>query len=422
MKLAPAFPFLFLPRLDRLTTAFCLLVVLLAVSGRAEVVPLLEPGFFFDYNIPGQSPPVPITEQCETIHIKWGRQGAIGPNPVAPYSMVVYTSTFTTPFTINAGNGLEFDWQVPFAPGTQYQICMWDKNGVPGGCQAMYTMVKNSTVAQPICKNVTLPVQLQVAATDHTGPLSQFGFTDQCTDIKLTPKSGRPPYTLTVAPPLHPPFNITSNSMKTIDWTLSLPWSYPFFLSLQSGDGQLWHFGPLHAGGFGPTDCLAPGTISKSKAATIALGAGLGSAFGAGVFAALTIFLYRRFRPEPHPPIDAFNSNWEAGSRPTSESAFRSRLDSQSAASWATTGDSGPSRVSRGRTYVLHHDAGQAPITVITDAEEVVELPPRYRMDSPAGPNDPSGGYQTRLPMREKAQPPLPPVDEQPVAGPSRLS
>jgi len=172
--------------------------------GLAEVVPLLQPGFFFDYNIATQPVPIPITEQCETIHIKWGRQGATGPNSVAPYSMVVYASTFITPFTIAMGSGLSFDWQVPFAPGTQYQICMWDANGVPGGCQAMYTVVQNSTVTQPTCQNVTFPALLDVEATVPGGPMSQYGFINQCTDLFVRPKSGKPPYTLTVAPALHP--------------------------------------------------------------------------------------------------------------------------------------------------------------------------------------------------------------------------
>ncbi|KAJ7054814.1 hypothetical protein C8F01DRAFT_1161466 [Mycena amicta] len=399
MRLAHSSSFSFSARLDRFTmhTAVLAVVGLFAVAGSAEVVPLLEPGFFFDYNIPGQAPPIPITEQCQTINIKWGRRA---PNAMAPYSMVVYTSTFTTPFTIDVGIGLEFDWQVPFAPGTQYQICMWDTNGVPGGCQAMYTVIQNSTVAEPTCQNVTFPTQLQVDATDHTGPLSQFGFTDQCTDIKVTPKSGKPPYTLTVAPPLHPPFNITSNSMSTIDWTVSLPWSYPFFLSLQSADGQLWHFGPLHGGGFGPTDCCD----AKSKARALAVGAGIGSAFGAGILAALAFFLFLRLRRQPHPQVDAFE--WRPdmyGNRPISQSVTsRGRSNSQSATEVLSSWTTDPNQ--RARTY--------APVTVITaDQSEVVELPPRYHMDLGVE-------SQVRLSLREKAQPPLP--QQRPEAGPSR--
>ncbi|KAJ7122430.1 hypothetical protein C8R44DRAFT_786158 [Mycena epipterygia] len=382
-----------------------LLLVLgtLVTTGRAKYVPFLQPGFFFDYNIASQPVPIPITEQCETIHINWGRRTAIGPNPVAPYSLVVYTSTFITPFTIAAGDG-PFDWDVPFAPGTQYQICMWDKNGVPGGCQAMYTVVQNSTVANPTCQNVTFPTLLDVEATVPGGPMSQFGFVNQCTDLFVTPKSGKPPYTLTVAPALHPPYNITSDSMGAIDWTVSLSWSFPFFLSLVSSDGQMWSNGPLHAGGFGPSDCLAPGTIPSGTAHNLAVGAGLGGAFAAAILGVLGTFLYFRYRPQST-KIDAFDSEARGGEthygRPRSYSQAHSE-----AVSWTATAttDMRASQMSssppRSRTaYVLHHDAGQAPVTVITDAEEVVELPPRYRNDRNARPLPP---------VREKPEPDLP--------------
>ncbi|KAJ6483645.1 hypothetical protein DFH09DRAFT_1212235 [Mycena vulgaris] len=381
-----------------------LLLVLgaLVATGRAKYVPFLQPGFLFDYNIATQPVPIPITEQCERIHITWGRRGLpIGPNPVAPYSLLVYTSTFITPFSIAAGDALSFDWDVPFAPGTQYQICMWDKNGVPGGCQAMYTVVQNTTVATPTCQNVTFPTQLQVEATVPDGPMSQFGFIDQCTDLSVTPKSGKPPFTLTVAPALHPPYNITSDSMDPIDWTVSLSWSFPFFLSLVSSDGQMWSNGPLHAGGFGTSDCLAPGTIPRSTAHRLAVGAGVGGGFGAGVFAALLTFLYMRYRHKSA-KIDAFMSQLPPDTtyvHPTTRSRADSEANSESQV-WTTFSDARTSQIvtapARTRTYVLHHDAGQAPVTVITDSAEVVELPPRYRHDSNNSP---------LATVREKAEP-----------------
>ncbi|KAJ6490046.1 hypothetical protein C8R45DRAFT_1139031 [Mycena sanguinolenta] len=355
----------------------------LVATGSAEYVPLLQQGFMFDYNIATQPVPIPITEQCETIHIKWSRQGAIGPNPVAPYSMVVYTSTFLTPFTIATGSGLSFDWAVPFAPGTQ---------------------------------NITFPTLLDVEATVPTGPMSQYGWIDQCTDLFVTPKSGKPPFTLTVAPALHPPYNITSDSMGKIDWTVSLSWSLPFFLSLASADGQLWSYGPLHAGGMGPSDCLAPGTISSSKAHRIAIGAGIG-AFATGIIGALAAFLYfrdrNRKRPE-HPKVDVFDYKSNPAPKTMRIKSFNS-VDLTAIQSGTTVADRRTSQIispnvrspeslsppvrsflpltparsssqlapvpltGHSRAYVLHHDAGRAPITVITDAEEVVELPPRYR-------------------------------------------
>ncbi|KAJ6470375.1 hypothetical protein C8R45DRAFT_1015464 [Mycena sanguinolenta] len=406
-------------------------------TSSAKYVPFLQQGFLFDYNIATQPVPIPTTEQCETIHIEWSRQGAIGPNPVAPYSMVVYTSTFLTPFTIATGSGLSFDWAVPFAPGTQYQICMWDSTGVPGGCQAVYTVIQNSTLENPTCQNITFPTLLDVEATVPTGPMSQYGWIDQCTDLFVTPKSGKPPFTLTVAPALHPPYNVTSNSMETIDWTVSLSWSMPFFLSLASADGQLWSYGPLHAGGMGPSDCLAPGTIPSSKAHRIAVGAGLGGAFAAGIIGALATFFYLRYnnrqRPE-HPKIEAFDfklnpepitvkkesfnpvdasgdsqltaiqSHTTVADRRTSQIILPSVRGSQqilspvrsASQSTPTLGSSSQAPVPPpSRAYVLHHDAGRAPITVITDAEEVVELPPRYRRNSDV----------VLPPIREKAEP-----------------
>ncbi|KAJ6490032.1 hypothetical protein C8R45DRAFT_1139009 [Mycena sanguinolenta] len=398
------FPFLLVPILD------VLILGSLVATASAKYVPFLQQGFLFDYNIATEPVPIPITEQCQTIHIEWSRQGAIGPNPVAPYSMVVYTSTFLTPFTIATGSGLSFDWAVPFVPGTQYQICMWDSNGVPGGCQAMYTVIQNSTVANPTCQNITFPTLLDVEATVPTGPMSQYGWIDQCTDLFVTPKSGKPPFTLTVAPALHPPYNITSNSMGKIDWTVSLPWSMPFFLSLASADGQLWSYGPLHAG-------VAPGTIPSSKAHRIAIGAGIG-AFATGIIGALAAFLYfrdrNRKRPE-HPKIDVFD--YKSNPAPTtvqiksfnsveptaiqSGTTVAGRRTSQTISPNVRSPEplSPPVRSSLpltpvrsssqlapvplpSRAYVLHHDAGRAPITVITDAEEVVELPPRYRRNS----------------------------------------
>ncbi|KAJ7214796.1 hypothetical protein GGX14DRAFT_443192 [Mycena pura] len=358
-----------------------LLVVLgsLVRPGLAEVVPLLQPGFFFDYNIATQPVPIPITGL--SFSVRWRREGATGPSAVAPYSMVVYASTFITPFTIAMGSGLSFDWQVPFAPGTQ-----WDANGVPGGCQAMYTVVQNSTVTQPSCQNVTFPALLDVEATVPGGPMSQYGFINQCTDLFVRPKSGKPPYTLTVAPALHPPFNITSDGMDPIDWTVSLSWAFPFFLSLQSSDGKLWSNGPLHAGGPGSSDCRAP----TSKARATAVGAGLGSAFAAGLLAVLGTLLYLRVRARSAPaPVYAFDTRGGPGS---ASAAGTSRAG----------GASGTSGAGARTTYVLHHDGGSAPVTALrlADANEVVELPPRYRQDD-ARPYTQS--------IREKPQPPLPP-------------
>ena len=99
---------------------------------------------------------------------------------------------------------------------------------------------------------------MDIIGTVQNGPISQFGWVDQvwffvvwffraseknipvkCTDISIQPQNGTPPYTLTVryvtilhivvnltspqvAPSLHPPYNLTSDSMHPINWTVSL--------------------------------------------------------------------------------------------------------------------------------------------------------------------------------------------------------
>ena len=66
-----------------------------------------------------------------------------------------------------------------------------------------------------------------------------------------------------VAPALHPPYNITSYDTKPINWTVSLSWASPFFVSLVDADGSMWSNGPLHAGGGGSITCLA-GNATRS--------------------------------------------------------------------------------------------------------------------------------------------------------------
>ncbi|GJE87826.1 hypothetical protein PsYK624_039090 [Phanerochaete sordida] len=233
---------------------------------RAADSPYLPQGFYFDWTPPGQSPPVPTTAQCETIHIEYSRGAATGPNPVAPYYLQVYTSTFIVPFVIQAGlsdSDLSFDWPVPFIPGTQYQICMFDSNGVTGGCQAtysVYTAPNTSFQDPPVCTNLSYPHPDQVLGVTSlvdNGPLGQFAWIPECTDISVQPTNGTPPYTLTVAPALHPPYNITSNTMDPINWTVSLSWGTPFFISLADSSGMTWAYGPLHSAQGTDTTCLS---------------------------------------------------------------------------------------------------------------------------------------------------------------------
>ncbi|KAH8829314.1 hypothetical protein DL96DRAFT_1679714 [Flagelloscypha sp. PMI_526] len=361
----------------------------------AKTVPLIQPvwitpvskrkGFFFDYNNDtAVGPPVPVTAQCERIRIKWGRNGAQGSNPVAPFILQIYTSTDEVPFTVPAGNGPTFDFDVPFAPGTLYQICMYDSKGTPGGCQASYTMIANTTVATPTCQKLTAPPALAVEPTVQmgNGAFSRFGFIPSCTDLSVKPKAGKPPFVMTVSPSLHPPYNITSNSMDPITWTVSLSWSFQFFVSVVSADGLSWSAGPLHAGGFGDNDdCLAPNAIqwihlltepsSKGKAQAVAAGAGVGSLFAGlliGVFGILLLSWkkghgYNPLRWKRHQFLP-FDEEGKPGN-----SARSSTVPSPSATESANVQ----------RAFVIHHDAGRAPVTVMANAPtEFVEMPPQY--------------------------------------------
>ncbi|KAF8807676.1 hypothetical protein BYT27DRAFT_7189763 [Phlegmacium glaucopus] len=266
------------------------------MGARATVTPFLPQSFFFDWNPPAQPVPIPTTPQCQTINIKWERGTAVGPNPTAPYFLQVYTSTAIVPFVIPAGSGLNFDWAVPFAPDTQYQICMFDSFGNTGGCQATYTMIP--PLSTPNCTNVTFPPLLDVRATVDNGPMSQFGWVDQCTDISVLPKNGTAPYTLTIAPALHPPYNITSPNMSSMNWTVSLSWASPFFISLVDSGGSMWSNGPLHSGGGGTIACLA-GNISSSPSGlvqpAVVVGSGVGGlVIGLLIGLAATYMLMRR--------------------------------------------------------------------------------------------------------------------------------
>ncbi|KAL5495545.1 hypothetical protein ACEPAI_1008 [Sanghuangporus weigelae] len=304
--------------------AFAAVVYAAAVSAKANE-PFLDQGFQFDFTPTGVPVPIPTTAQCDEIPLSWSRAAfTTGPNPQAPYIIQVYTSTFLFPSVIGVGSELQFNWPVPYVPGTQYQICMFDSNGVSGGCQRMTTVVptENATVENPpICTNLTYPAGiLDVDAKDHTGTLGQFAWVDQCTDISVQPKNGTAPFILTIAPTLHPPWNITSNDMSPINWTVQLSWGSSFFISLVDSDGQTWAYGPLHSGGQGPTDCLSLSATETDTGVSesVAIGSGIG-----GLFAGLAIggfaawFFFRRRHGSYYEPYTSnrIHSSGKGGAR-----------------------------------------------------------------------------------------------------------
>ncbi|KLO19993.1 hypothetical protein SCHPADRAFT_817175 [Schizopora paradoxa] len=292
------------------------LIYTLALSHLAssKIVSFLEQGFSFDYTPTAAPVPIPTTTQCEEIPLNWGPGAFNGPSPVAPYYIQVYTSTFLFPMVINVGEGRTFNWPVPYVPGTQYQICMFASNGVTGGCQRSYTVIPaaNTTLDNPpVCQNLTYPQGiLDVQAQDHTGNLSQYAWVDQCTDISLKPNNGTPPFTMTVASTLHPPWNITSSDMSALNWTVQLSWASQFWVSLVDSEGLSWAFGPLHAGGNGPTDCLSLDASPTSSSggglsAGVAAGAGIGGiVVGLVAGAVVAWFILKRKSSQRHSLYD----------------------------------------------------------------------------------------------------------------------
>ncbi|KAL1709093.1 hypothetical protein EV121DRAFT_195744 [Schizophyllum commune] len=377
-----------------------------ALTGaQAAIVEPMEQSFYFDYfrSTDLEPAPVPVTKQCEAINIKWRREPATGPSATAPYFLQIYSSYYIFPFIVDAGSGSSFDFEIPFPPSTLYQICMFDSKGYSGGCQAVYSVIPSDD-EKLSCSNSTLSFPdgpLDVDAQAHDGPLSQYGWPAQCTDIQATPKNGTGPYTLTVAPASHPPFNMTVGDMSAINWTVSMSWASPFFISVADSDHNSWSYGPLHAGEGTTSSCLD--ASSSNKLPAIASGAGIGGLVLGLLVGGLASWLFlRRKQRDPrarHPSYadsDPFASPMLGahdrgsygssqhllpplnmpGSRYQVEPFLLPQEDRESAAGPRSPGG-GQSNV-----YVVHHDGGRAPVTVYHgDDTQVVELPPMY----PAG-------------------------------------
>ncbi|KAI9059687.1 hypothetical protein FKP32DRAFT_1596235 [Trametes sanguinea] len=328
-------PFLRLLGLLQATVAALLCACVFFPGANAEVVDYLEQGFLFDWTA-DQSPPVPTAAQCDTLHITWGRRSATGPNPVAPYFLQIFTSTFIVPFVIPAGDetSLSYDWVVPFVPGTQFQMCMVASNGVTGGCQNIWTVYQrpNTTLDNPpTCFNLTYPhAPLGVDASLADGTWSQYGWVDQCSDIQLKPTNGTPPFTYTIAPALHPPFNLTSKTMEPVNWTVSLMYGMPFWVSVVDSTGLAWTNGPLHPTGAGSTRCLdldsALNPQSTSNSKSVSSGATAGIAIGTAVVGALlgilASFLFSRWQHRHYKAgrpgrLDMFHKYSDSGDTPT---------------------------------------------------------------------------------------------------------
>jgi len=385
-----------------------------------NVIPFILQSFSFNWNDPALPLPIPTTAQCESINIKWSRGDAQGPNPVSPYRLLVYSSSQTALYSIDAGSNLQFNFTVPFPPGSQYQICMYDKNGATGGCQDSYTMYPSQLSSQPSCSNLTTPTNtLNVEGIVADGPISRYGWVNQCTDISLTPKNGTPPFTMLVAPSLHPPYKITSNDMSPMNWTVSLSWASSFYVSVTDANGASWMNGPLHSGS-GSDACLSTSPGSSGVSVGVAVGSSIGGlVFGAIVGLVIASFFVRnryskirrnsstdsidqaayisnqaRFKRNEEGPqgvaahVPDVGTNQylvepfmpESSAVPTSPTQNSSTQPPPPTSAYSNTQSdgSGSGAQQTPHVYVVHHDAGGAPVTVFTGGAAVTELPPSY--------------------------------------------
>jgi len=305
---------------------------------------------------------------------------------------------------------------------------MYDSLGQTGGCQGLYTIIpsSNANTSSPIsCQNVTYPTSaMNVDAQVESGAFSQYGWIPQCTDIEVLPKNGTPPYTLTIAPTLHPPLNISSSTASPINWTVSLSHGFPFFISVEDSQGNVWAQGPLHSGDNEDTSCLNINHTGEGGKSSSHLGEIIGAAAGGIVVGLLVggagILAFRRCRsrrtihhPQPRKDspelgmgtpremtaitsggnlgpggleyiVEPFSIPGSGASDPSAPllhggntSPPSSPPDALSASGSSAPTD--PSSGGRQNVYVVHHDGGRAPVTVYTaEGQEVVELPPRY--------------------------------------------
>ncbi|KAG9051532.1 hypothetical protein FS837_004042 [Tulasnella sp. UAMH 9824] len=315
-------------------------------------------------------------------------------------------------------------------------MCMWDSVGSTGGCQAVYTTYAPSVTEDMAgkCANFSFPAT-SLAVESSVG---QYGWIPSCTDLVVKPTSGTPPYTFTVAPALHPPFNITNVGSEGVTWKVQLQWAIPFFVSLTDSTGLTWSYGPLHAGQ-GDESCLV--NIGPHASIATLVGTAFSSLILGAVLTVLVLFLVNRrqdsrrggwipFRlmgkksalvPTPYldtPQLEGDTSQLLATGSPY-DFGYSDRRDQNTSSATVTSygqstlqtnpglaipyrtepfdpnalnpTSSGPDPTSpavatlaspverRSHVYVVHHDNGPAPVSIFApDGAEVVELPPIY--------------------------------------------
>lgn len=103
-------------------------------------------------------------------------------------SAIQYSSKERTGlYLLYQGHSTKYAWYAACTVGGFLQLTppQFDKNGVTGGCQAIYTVYQapNTTLNDPpVCQNLTYPQPdqlLDVDAQVDNGPMSQYGWVDQ---------------------------------------------------------------------------------------------------------------------------------------------------------------------------------------------------------------------------------------------------
>lgn len=214
---------------------------------------------------------------------------------------------------------------------------------------------------------------------------------------------------MTIAPSLHPPYNITGDGSKPLNWTVSLSWASPFFISVADSAGNAWMNGLLHSGEGSNSACLSglQSNIGVSKGIAIGAGVGgLGVGLIIGLLGALFLCLHEKRKSmredsllnlQGHSTSSRLVNRLAADSQyqvepfvlPSATGDIRSSspptepLRNPSLSSPSFVPDHGTQRNPGQQVYVVHHDGGQAPVTVYTqEGAQVVELPPGYTADA----------------------------------------
>ncbi|KAL1755684.1 hypothetical protein FB107DRAFT_212927 [Schizophyllum commune] len=390
--------------------------VLMCASAAAIVLKPMQQSWEFDlYAEDGQIKTFPVYEQCETMHLKWDRGTATG--ATTPYSLVVYTSRYTFPFILDLLNDAEFgyDIEVPFPPGTQMQICMFDANGYTGGCSSVVSIVPSTTEPSNTCTNETFSrlQSLDVEANIVKGPLSRtartqvLGYPSFAEEWDGAVHShSRTALEPSIQCDVRKPTELQLDGLSIVGYTLlHILTKATFDLTddwkVMDAERNVWSYGLLHSGE-GTTSCMAkdPGAIVPSGAAA---GAGAGAALLGFVIGALGVWIFlvrRHLKRSISRPRSVNLGSGSSSARTESQTQLERAADcpptsqshARSQSARRPRGEAQSGRQDSGRNiYVVHSDGGAAPVRVYYENEEegVAELLPNY-----AGGGGPNGASE----------------------------